>query len=386
MQNHIFKVSDIRGIVPAELGMQDSYDIAQAAVTWFSSQSASLQRVAVAFDGRLHGQEMYQKVAQAIVDAGYQVYFLGICPTPVFVYGLHQLPVQAGIMITASGSSAQYNGFKFFLHKNLVQGSDILQMYEILQKREFVALGHQGKIIPCPIIDQYVDILWQEFAHLSQYDFSVLVDCGNGTTGPVIKKLIQRMGWKQVQLLCDQVDGHFPVHIPDPYDAQNMSYLKSELKKTKKLFGIAFDGDGDRMLAMDGHGHMVLGDRLAAIFAQDILTKYAHRVVVSDIESEKLKAFIEQSHGKNLIVTHCLKILSDAVTQHQAIFAAQIHGRFFFKDRHAGCYSDGIYSMLRLFDLLVKHRTTFAHMLQKIDEQMECAYIKTDLSENIKEL
>ena len=386
MQNHIFRVSDIRGIVPTELSMQDSYDIAQAAVTWFAMQTPNLQRVAVAFDGRLYGQEMYQQVAQAIVDAGYQVYFLGICPTPVFVFGLHQLPVQAGIMITGSGSSAEYSGFKFFLHKDLVQGLQIEQIFEIFQKREFIKLQNPGKIIPCPIMEQYVDSLWQEFAHLSQYDFSMLVDCGNGTTGPVMKKLIQRMGWKQVQLLCELVDGTFPIHDPDPFDLKNMNFLKSELKKTKKLFGVAFDGDGDRMLAMDGHGHMVLGDRLAAMFAQDILAKYAHCTVVSDIPSEKLSAFIAQAHGKSIQVGNCLKAVHDCMTLNSAIFAAQMHGRFFFKDRHAGCYSDGIYSMLRLFEILVKNRTTFADLLKHIDEHMKFAPINVTISENIKEL
>lgn len=386
MQNHIFRVSDIRGIVPTELGMQDSYDITKAAVTWFARQAPNLQRIAVAFDGRLYGQEMYQQVAQAIVDAGYQVYFLGICPTPVFVFGLHQLSVQAGIMITASGSSAQFNGFKFFLHKNLVQGLELLQIYDILQQQEFMQLPNLGKIIPCPILEQYVDSLWQEFAHLSQYDFSVLIDCGNGATGPVMKKLIHRMGWKQVQLLCEQVDGHFPVHIPDPFDAKNMNFLQSELKNTEKMFGVAFDGDGDRMLAMDHQGSLVLGDRLSAMFAQDILAKYAHRIIVTDIKSQQLSAFFMQIHAKSMIVQSCLKALSDAMTTHQAIFAAQIHGRFFFKDRHPGCYSDGIYSMLRLFDLLVKNRTTFDDMLKRIDEQMNYIHINVDISENIKEL
>ncbi|MBP6892049.1 hypothetical protein KBB68_00550 [Candidatus Babeliales bacterium] len=386
MQNHIFRVSDIRGIVPTELSMQDSYDIAQAAVTWFARQDLNLQRIAVAFDGRLYGQEIYQQVAQAIVDAGYQVYFLGICPTPVFVFGLHQLPVQAGIMITASGSAAQFNGFKFFLHKNLVQGSELLQMYEILQKGEFVKLSQIGKIIPCPILEQYLDSLWQEFAHLSQYDFSVLIDCGNGATGPVIKKLMYRMGWKQVQPLCDQVDGHFPVHIPDPFDAKNMVFLKSELKKNQKMFGIALDGDGDRMLAMDHEGSLVLGDRLSAIFVQDILVKHADRMIVTDIKSEKLAAFFMKIHANNFVVQNCLKALSEAIVAYQAIFAAQIHGRFFFKDRHPGCYSDGMYSMLRLFDLLVKNRTTFDDMLKQIDEQMNFIHINIDTSENIKQL
>ena len=386
MQNHIFKVSGIRGKVPEELSMQDSYEIAQAAVAWFARQSPNLVRIAVAFDGRIYGHEMYQQVSRAIVDAGLQVYFLGICPTPVFVFGLHQLSAQAGIMITASGSSAEFNGFKFFVNKNLVQGEDLVAIFNILQTREFIKLPQQGKIIPCPILEQYVDSLWQEFSHLSQYDFSVLIDCGHGTTGPVMKKLIHRMGWKQVTLLHDHVDGTFPVHNPDPNDLKAIQFLKLELKKSKKLFGLAFDGDGDRMLAMDQYTNMVFCVRLAALFVQDVLKKYPGGSVVLDVQSEKLAAFIEHDQAKNIVVPACLKALHDGMIRHRAIFAAQMHGRFFFKDRHAGCYSDAIYSMLRLFELLVKYRTTFTKMLKNIDDQMDVALLKIDKSQIIKEL
>ncbi len=386
MQNHIFKVSNICGKTPAELSVQDSYDIARAAVTWFASQTSNLQRIAVALDGRLYGHEMYQQVARAIVDAGFQVYFLGVCPTPVFVFGLHQLPVQAGIMITASEKSSEFNGFKIFLNNKLVQGSDLVQIYEILEQRNFLKLHDIGKIIPCPIMDQYVDSLWQEFAHLSEYDFSMIVDCGNGATGPVMKKLIHRMGWKQAQLLCEEVDGNFPIHAPNPFDVKNLSYLKSELKNTKKQIGIAFDGDGGSMIVMDHCNKLALTEQLVAMFAQDILTKNAHRVIVFDIVSEKLSALITQAHGQSLIVASCLKTISEAVILYSAIFAAQMNGQFFFKDRHAGCYSDGIYSMLRMLDVLVKNRITLTQMLQQIDDQLKFASIKLDMPESIKEL
>jgi phosphomannomutase len=293
--------------------------------------------------------------------------------------------VQAGIMITGSNSPSEFNGFKIFLNKKLVQGSELAQIYEILKQGQFAKLAESGKITPCPILDQYVDNLWQEFAHLSEYDFSMMVDCGNGATGPVMKKLIHRMGWKQVQLLCEQVDGNFSIHTPDPSDIKNMTYLKLELKKTKKQFGVAFDGDGDSMLAMDYQGKMVFGDRLAAMFAQDILIKHAHRMIVSDIPSEKLTRLIANAHGQSLIIGSCLKMLSDAFISQHAIFAAQMTGKFFFKDRHVGCYSDGIYSMLRMLDLLVKNRTTFTQMLQRVDQQLESVVIKNDISETIKE-
>lgn len=377
MQKHIFRSSDIRGIVPSELSLQDSYQIAQACITWFAQKSSNLQRIAVAFDGRLHGQEIYQQVSQAIIDTGHQVYFLGVCPTPAFLYRLHQLPVQAGIMITASGSSSEFNGFKLYLNQNLVQGIDLLQIYELSLHQPLEKVEHPGKIIPCPIIEQYLTGLWQEFAHLSEYDFDIVIDCGNGVTGPVMKQLIHRMGWKKVQIILDHVDGTFPVHVPEPFESKNMQYLKSELKKNKKLFGIAFDGDGDRMLAMESNGHMVLGDRLLLLFAKDILEKQPHRAVVHDINNTALSEIICQNHGKSLCVNS--NVINQSLEEHNAIFSAQMHGKLIFKDRHAG-YSDGMYTMLRLLDLLVKNRKSLKEMLKLVDQQIQNIQFGTKLN------
>lgn len=370
MQKHIFREFDIRGIVPTELSMQDSFDFAKACVAFFSQKCLKLQRIAVAFDGRIQGHEIYAQISQAIVDCGYQVYFLGTCPTSVFMYGLHQLPVQAGIMITASGSAAEYNGFKLYVNKNLVYGADLLKIYEIYEQQRFIKLQKSGKIIPCPIIEQYIDAIWQEFAHLSEYDFPVLIDCGNGSTGSVIKKLIQRMGWKQTKSICDAVDGTFPMHDPEPMDLKNMLFLQSQLKKNKQEFGIAFDGDGDRMLVMQSNGSMILGDRLMVIFAQDILARNAYRAVVHDMPIEfAISEIIGQEQSKLICVNSASITLLQGIQKHNAIFAAQLHGRFFFKDRHPG-YPDGIYAMLRLFDLLVKQRISLSDLIDKVDQQM----------------
>lgn len=387
MQNHIFRRSDIRGIVGIDLSIQDTYRLTQAAVSWFAQKCLNLQRIAVAFDGRLHGQEMYEQVAQAIVDAGYQVYFLGVCPTPVFVYGLYQLPVQAGIMITGSGTASEFNGFKLYAHQNLVQGDDLQDVYQHFQTNKSLLCPIQGKIIPCPIMEQYIDGVWHEFAHLSQYDFSMVIDCGNGATGPIMKTLIHKMGWIKVQVICDSVDGSFPMHDPEPFDQKNMMLLQSEIKKNTKSFGVAFDGDGDRMLMCDFDGTIVLGDQLLAIFARDILSKHAHRSVVHDMSNLLgLEHVITQVHGKSVFVDSQVHSISMMMKEQHAILAGQLHGRFFFKDRHVG-YADGIYAFLRLLDILVKERKSFHDLVISLPSMISVPeYAPVTSIETVKEL
>lgn len=392
MQKHIFRSTDIRGVVGVDFLIEEVYMLTQSMMIWFSKKSPHVRRVAVALDGRVHGHEIYQKVAQAIVDAGYQVYFLGVCPTPVFVYGLYQLPVQAGIMITGSGSSAEFNGFKLYLDKNLVQGEQLHELYALHLQRMILFSHHPssenflvpGKTVPCPILEQYVDMIWQEFAHLSEYDFSIMIDCAHGSTGPVMKKLVQRMGWKLSETMHDVIDGNFPVHNPEPFNQQNLALLQAQVQQHKKSFGIVFDGDGDRMLAVLPNGTILLGDSFLAIFARDILSKYAHRSIVFDMQRmDYLSEIIAQSHGKPIVVQRGLSFISTALQSEQTIFAAQMHGRYFFKDRHAG-YADGMYAMFRLLEILVKRRCSLDDLLTQVFENMQYNFIKVnDASNNV---
>ncbi|MBP7854415.1 hypothetical protein KAZ82_00595 [Candidatus Babeliales bacterium] len=367
MQKHIFRQSDIRGIIGIELMMHEIYPLMQAILLELRIHDNAMQRIAVGLDGRVHGQEIYQRVAQAIIEAGYQVDFLGICPTPVFEYALHQLPVQAGIMITASASPAEYNGFKIYLHKQLVQADVLQSIYQHYQSglvaNSVISNCHIGKIVPCPIINQYIDALWKEFAHLSEYDFSVVIDCGHGTTGPIIKNLIEKMHWQQVITICDVIDGAFPIHNPEPFDINNMKMLQSAIISNKKSFGVSFDGDGDRMIVFDQFGNMILGDVLSSLFLNNIFQKYAQKSLVCDqqvVQGLRLNTVLHQNQiGIARDQSAILKIFSQ---QKNVIFGSQMHGRFFFKDRHAG-YADGIYAFLRLLDILIKERKSLDELL-----------------------
>jgi phosphomannomutase len=365
MQKHIFRKSDIRGIVGVDLMMHEIYALTQAMIAWFVQQDSNLQRIAVALDGRVHGQEIYQHVSKAITDAGYQVYFLGICPTPVFEYGLHQLPVQAGIMITASGSAAEFNGFKLYFHKNLLQAEQLEKIYQLYQAESVLehtvpVANRIGKIVPCPIIEQYIDALWKEFAYLSEYDFSVVIDCAHGATAPVIKKLIEKMNWKQIITICDVIDGAFPVHDPEPFEIKNIDLLKQVIKKHKRLFGVSFDGDGDRIILCDQFGTPLLSEQLALLFFKDIAQRYPKSVLVCD---EQMAYKIPDFENSLLCTKNSNEFIPDIMQQRHALFGAQMHGRFFFKDRHPG-YPDGIYAFLRLLDILIKERKTLHDVLK----------------------
>lgn len=363
MQKHIFNKYDIRGKVGVDLVLGQVDRLAHAIIAYYKKHYPNLERIAVALDGRKYSQQIYDKVSKAIVDAGLQVYFLGVCPTPIFVYSLYHLPVQAGIMITGSHMPAEYNGFKLYLDKKCVWGKEVQEIYQLFIDGVFVASDKVGKVVPSPILDQYVETLWNDFSYLSQYDFSMVIDCSHGSVGPVINKVIKKMGWKHVKVLHDNVDPAFPIHDPNPSDVRNMRKLHTELQKNDCSFGIGFDGDASCMIGMEQDGTLILGDRLLALFAQDVLKHQRNATIVYDVKSSMLvEEVIEQSGGIPVVSSSGAPLVKNKVDQVHAAIGGEVTGHYFFQDRHPG-YDDGIYALFRLLDILVKERKSLYELL-----------------------
>lgn len=370
MQKHIVRQSDIYGVVGVDFKIDEISLITQAFLTWLQ-QKTTVQRVVVGMDGRLTSPALYQQVTQAIIAAGYQVYFVGVCPTPVFTNALYHLSAQAGIMITGSASGPEYNGLKLYMGTQPVEGACLQEIYNLteIQKTMMTAVV-PGKIIPCPTVDQYIDSLWQEFAHLSQYQFSMVIDTGNGTMGPLLTKFVRKMGWKQVLIVHEEIDGSFPHHLPEPYDVQNLEHLKIELKMKDTAFGVAFDGDGDRLAVIDEKGLVVSSQRMIAVFGRHILARHKQSIIIHDIfESAWLDYVLYQAHGKVVSLKDHQQLLSTLVMNQKPVFVGQQYGRYFFYDRHAG-YPDGLYALLRLLDILVQQRCSVHDLIVQLPRQI----------------
>ncbi len=384
MQKHIFNKYDIRGMVGTELDLAHVEQLAHAIVSFYQKKQPNISSIAVGMDGRIHSMEIYQKVAHVVISRGLNVHFLGICPTPVFVFGLYNLPVQAGIMITGSHHIKEYNGFKLYLNKQSVWGDQIQEIYQLFVQANTATAITLGKIIPAPIIDQYVESIWADFSYLSQYDFSMIIDCGNGVVGPVLQKIIQKMKWKHVVCLHEAIDGQFPAHTPDPLEIDTMKDLQQAVRRTAGAFGIGFDGDASRMLAMEHTGSMVLGDRLLALFAQNILQDKKRAVIVYDVKSSKLVSeVIEQQGGIAIVSSTGAPLVKNMMDQYGAVLGGEMSGHYFFKDRHPG-YDDGIYALCRLLELLVRERKSLHDLLDTLPKKYSSYEIRIPCSDQQK--
>lgn len=363
LSKRIFKEYDIRGVVDQDLYINEIYNFGKSFAYFLKTKQPDLKTVAVGMDGRLHSPAMKEQLVAGLLDSGLDVTFIGLCHTPGLYFATHTLPIDAGIMITASHNPKEYNGFKICLGTQSVWGDDIQELYRCYQHKTYLETKQRGSYTEQNIVPAYVDWLVNSFAHLKDMKLSALVDCGNGAGGAVIPLLIEKMGWQKVKTLYAEIDGNYPHHEADPVKIENMLDLKDAIERDGFDIGIGLDGDADRMAPLTRTGRLVSGDLLLGIYAQEILKEHNDLNVVLDAKSSsllinRLNTIGAHPHMSATGHVHIKTMMRDI----GALLGGEVSCHFCFKDRYFG-YDDGVYAMLRLFELLEQSEQTLDDLL-----------------------
>jgi phosphomannomutase / phosphoglucomutase len=345
MQKQLFRQYDIRGKIGTEISIDDFYTLTHAILAFFIEQNCTA--IVVGMDGRTHCPAIFNQIAAACKIAGIDFHFLGVCSTPIAVFAQYNLPVQGLLMITASHNPAEYNGLKIYYNNVAIEGEKLQQIYELFAQKIMIQGRKEGQFFDASyLVETYVDGLVAEFEHLKNFQTPVFIDCGNGTGGPIVRRLIERMGWTNKQILYEQVDGTYPHHVADPTDIKNVQELIACVENNVGSFGIGLDGDCDRVAVICKDRKLVAADQLLTLFAQSMQAK----IIVADIKSSTV---LESIGAKIVLVKTGCAYIKTAMIEHDALIGGELSGHFFFKDRHVG-YDDGIYGMLRFFEILMQ--------------------------------
>ena len=265
---HIFHPSilreyDVRGIVGSTLTEKDAYALGRSYAALANSEG--VRSIAVGRDGRSHSPMLETALVTGLTEGDIDVVRIGMGPSPMLYYATHELGVGGGIQITGSHNPGDYNGFKLLLNGRSVYGEEIQKLGRIAAAGEWNE-GH-GLTTDQDVADAYVARLVSDFQGGS---FRIGWDAGNGAAGPALEKLVQMLPGEHFTLFTE-VDGSFPNHHPDPTVEANLTALKELVVAQHLDFGIAFDGDGDRIGAVDGRGRVISGDQLMMILAGPVL-------------------------------------------------------------------------------------------------------------------
>lgn len=331
---------DLRGTVGRTLHEADAWALGRGFGTIIARGGG--RRVAVAYDGRLSSPMLEAALVDGLVATGVDVVRIGLGPTPMLYHAEMTGDVDGGIQITGSHNPADQNGFK------LVKGHAPFFGAEIQAMGALCAAGDwddgRGRVENRTMLDDYVDRLMRGFDGPA---CRIGWDAGNGAAGPAVKRLTQLLPGEH-HLLFTDINGHFPHHHPDPSQDANLADLRALVLDKRLDFGVAFDGDGDRIGVIDGQGRAIPGDQLLGLFAQQVVKARPGAPIVADVKtSQTVFDRIAAMGGQPVMWKSGHSHIKSKMKQIASPLGGETTGHIFFADDYPG-YDDGLYAAVRL--------------------------------------
>ncbi len=352
----VLREYDIRGIIGETLGAEDARAIGRSFGTLLRraiGDDAPAPRVAVGYDGRVSSPMLEHALVEGLNSSGCDVLRIGMSATPMLYYAeASNEDVQGGIQITGSHNPPNYNGFKMVFQGRPFFGADIQKLGELAASGAFA--DGAGGVTTLDILGEYVERMLEGLVDIPLDALSGLKvgwDAGNGSAGPALEALAARLPGEH-HLLFTEVDGHFPNHHPDPTVEANLADLRALVAEKNLDFGVAFDGDGDRIGAIDGTGRVIWGDQLLMIYAEDVLTgsggKYANATIIADVKASRaLFDRVAELGGEPLMWKTGHSLIKSKMKETGSPLAGEMSGHVFFADTYYG-FDDALYAGVRL--------------------------------------
>lgn len=357
----VFREYDIRGKAEADLGDAFVTALGQAYGTFVRRRGGT--RVALGRDCRVSGPRLFAAFSGGVRAAGVHVIDIGIVPTPVLYWSLFHLPVDGGTIITGSHNPGDENGFKLCVGRTSIYGADIQTLRTLIETGDLEQGA--GGLESHDVLDAYLDDLAARL--VPARPLKVVVDAGNGMGGLTAGRLYRRLGHEVIELYCD-LDGSFPNHHPDPTVEANLVDLVAAVAAHGADLGIAFDGDADRVGAVDARGRVVWGDELLTLFASERARTHpgeALRVVCEVKCSQVVNLVLEPLgvHVETWKVGHSL--IKARMKETGALIAGEMSGHLFFGDEFYG-FDDAVYGGARLLRLVAAGDTPLSGLLDAL--------------------
>jgi phosphomannomutase/phosphoglucomutase len=373
----VFRAYDIRGIVGESLTEPLVYHLGRAFAA--AAHAEGIGEVVVGADGRLSGPRLKEVFAEGLRDGGSDVIDIGYVPTPVLYFAAHQQAHQTGVMITGSHNPSDYNGFKMMLAGHTLSGDEIQSLRQRIEARDYTE--GKGSLREQDVAEAYLQRIIGD-VHVSR-PLKVVVDCGNGIPGILAPELIKRLGVEVIPLFCE-VDGTFPNHHPDPGKLKNLQDVIAKVAETGADLGLAFDGDGDRVGVVTEKGKVVYPDRVMMLFAEDVVSRNPGAEILFDVKcSRLLPKVIEQAGGKPTMWKTGHSLIKRQMKESGALLAGEMSGHIFFKERWYG-FDDGLYSAVRLLEILAKRSESADAIFNAYPEDMSTPEINIEVTEENK--
>jgi phosphomannomutase len=376
----IMRAYDIRGTVNKNLNTTDAYHLGRSFATYMHQNNIKGNLV-LGRDGRISSPELYEALVKGLVESGINVTYIGIVPTPALYYAHFTQDSAAAIMITGSHNPGDQNGFKMVMQRASFFGDNIQDLAKIAAKGDYI--NGKGSVKEVDIKDEYIDTLINRTIKPNGKKLKIAWDSGNGSTGEIVELLTKKLGGEHI-LLNTKIDGTFPAHHPDPTVPENLEQIMEVVIREKCDFGIAFDGDGDRIGTVDNKGRMVFGDQQLLIYAKDLLSRIPNSKIIGDVKTSNMVFDKIREHGGQPIIwktghSH----IKAKMKKEGAILAGEMSGHTFFGEDYFG-FDDALFGACKIINILSHSKETLGNMIDAMPVLFSTPELRIDIEEEIK--
>ena len=377
----IFRSYDIRGKVGEKLTTGAAYNIGFHLGKLVISKGNN--RVVVGFDGRLSTPSLFDALVTGFVDSGVEVTSIGLVPSPVLYFADRKLHPGASVMITGSHNDKHDNGFKILVGGKSFFGEHIEDLRKTIfnNHKTNYEIRSDAKIIRVNVRPFYIEKILQNIN--INPELKIVWDPGNGSSAGILKEALEKMP-NENYVIHEEIDGNFPNHHPDPTIPENLQQLMEAVKEKDADFGIAFDGDGDRIGVVTKEGRILFGDQLLCIYSKEILSRKPGSIIIADVKASKtLFDYIESLGGRALMWKTGHSHIKTKMIETSAEIAGEMSGHIFFSDGYYG-YDDALYAALRLIDCITKSGKSLDEIYQELPKAYNTPEIRLEVDDAIK--
>lgn len=375
----IIREYDIRGEAGTTLHDTDAYHLGRAFGTFVTARGGS--RVCVGFDGRVSSPSFSRALIDGLSECGLIVDVIGLGPTPMLYFAVKDSDADAGVMVTGSHNPGKDNGFKMMLQTGPVYGAMIKEIAAIAASGAYVSGA--GSVREIEVKERYVARLLKDLSPLPR-PYKIAWDTGNGAAGEIVKMLTQKLPGEHI-LLFNDIDGTFPNHHPDPTVDKNLKDLQETVLREKCDFGIAMDGDGDRIGTVDERGAIIRSDILLTIYAKEVLEQFPGAPIIADVKcSQVLFDAIAEMGGQPIIWKTGHSLIKAKMAETKSPLAGELSGHIFFADKYYG-FDDALYCSIRLMNAMAAAKGgALSSLIAHLPAQVNTPELRIEVPESEK--
>lgn len=380
VNKEMFREYDIRGVYGTDLNAEVAYLIGKAFGT--KLRELNIPETVVGYDNRLSSVELEENLVKGILETGINVKRLGLVTTPMCYFAANHLNTNCSLMITASHNPKEYNGFKFSYNGiHNAYGASVKEIYEIIEKGDFKEGSGESKNVD--IREEYINLVIKNL-NFGDRKIKVVYDCGNGTSSVIAKDIFAKLPNIESVGICDESDGNFPLHHPDPCVESNLDMLKSKVKEVGADVGVGYDGDCDRVGFIDENGTFIEIDKFLVIMWKYLVNKVDKKECLYDVKCSKvLEDELKKLNIKTVEYRTGNSYTRAASAEGDYPLSGELSGHVYFRDRWPG-YDDGIYVGMRLIEMLSHTNKPLSSFLDEMVKYYSTPELKVKVEDSKK--